>query len=112
MWDGARPPPLAAQYALFHAGMIFMFEATTAFSRQRSLATLRGMGAKSRQLKALRGGAWVDVSSLDILPGDVISLTKATADEESVVPADCLILAGSAVVNEANLTGESVPQMK
>ena len=70
------------------------------------------MGTKGRPLLALRGGAWVEVSSLDILPGDVISLTKAKADEESIVPADCIILAGSAVVNEANLTGESVPQMK
>lgn len=70
------------------------------------------MGAKARTLKAFRGGKWVDVSTDTVLPGDIISLVKSAADEESVVPADCVILSGGAVVNEANLTGESVPQMK
>lgn len=76
------------------------------------MQTLRGMGTKPRSIKAFRGGKWVDVGTDAILPGDIISLTKASADEESVVPADCVILSGGAVVNEANLTGESVPQMK
>ena len=100
------------KYALFHTGMIFMFEGTTAFSRLKSLQTLRGMGHKPRSVFAHRSGAWTAVSTDELLPGDIISLSAAAGDDEPIVPCDCLILAGSAVSNEASLTGESVPQMK
>jgi hypothetical protein len=36
--------------------------------------------------------------------GDVFSLTKSPKDD--VIPCDALIISGSAVVNEATLTGE------
>jgi cation-transporting ATPase 13A1 len=100
------------KYALFHTGMIFVFEGTTAFGRLRSLQTLRGMGHKARAVFALRSGAWAQVPTDELLPGDIISLTKAAADDDCIVPCDCLILTGAAVANEATLTGESVPQMK
>jgi len=122
------------QYSFFNLFMILMFEATVVFSRIKSLAALKGMGSKARPLFVYRLNTWIQVDSDDVLPGDIISLTrhtphysKATMTKDSqnknasvskeyedgdVVPADLLLMKGSAVVNEASLTGESVPQMK
>lgn len=54
------------------------------------------------------------LSGTDLLPGDVISIGRSSGPdgEDKSVPADMLILAGSAIVNEAILTGESTPQWK
>lgn len=57
---------------------------------------------------------WVKLSGTDLLPGDVVSIGRSSGQngEEKSVPADMLILAGSVIVNEAILTGESTPQWK
>ena len=99
------------KYALFSALSLLIFEGTTAFSRQRNIATLRGMGQKAGRILVRRGGVWEDHSTEELYPGDIISI-KRDGGEEVLVPCDCVLLAGSAVVNEASLTGESVPQMK
>ncbi|CAK9139581.1 unnamed protein product [Ilex paraguariensis] len=50
----------------------------------------------------------------DLLLGGIVSIGRSTGQngEDKSVPADMLILAGSAIVNEAILTGESTPQWK
>lgn len=57
---------------------------------------------------------WVKLSGTDLLPGDVVSIGRSSGQngEDKSVPADMLLLAGSAIVNEAILTGESTPQWK
>uniref|UniRef100_A0A7S4V4P5 Cation-transporting P-type ATPase N-terminal domain-containing protein n=1 Tax=Ditylum brightwellii TaxID=49249 RepID=A0A7S4V4P5_9STRA len=128
------------QYSAFTLFMILTFEGTVVFSRIKSLSALRGMGNKSRACLVFRCGAWRSVETTDLLPGDVMSLTrvrphnknkksddkenevddakkikkdaKKEDEEGDIVPADLLLLRGSTVVNEASLTGESVPQMK
>ncbi|CAI5733864.1 unnamed protein product [Hyaloperonospora brassicae] len=101
------------QYSLFTLGMILMFEGVTVMSRLKNLQTLRGMGNKTREVYVYREKTWKKLNSDLLVPGDVISVKRETdGDHDNMVPCDCLLLDGSAVLNEATLTGESVPQMK
>lgn len=135
------------QYSAFTLFMILVFEATVVFSRIKCLSSLSGMGNKARSVLVYREGTWTKVWTTDLLPGDILSLTRCVppkkkkkqqqlnggtdgddgdgiasngslptttpvTEDGDVVPADILLLHGSTVVNEASLTGESVPQMK
>ncbi|XLR36550.1 hypothetical protein S83_064450 [Arachis hypogaea] len=101
-------------YSLFTLFMLFMFESTMAKSRLKTLTELRRVRVDSQILMVHRGGKWVKLSGTDLLPGDVVSIGRSSGQngEEKSVPADMLILAGNAIVNEAILTGESTPQWK
>ena len=55
---------------------------------------------------------WIKIPGTEILPGDIVSISRSPSGEDRSVPADMLLLAGSAIVNEAILTGESTPQWK
>ncbi|KAI3726103.1 hypothetical protein L1987_65900 [Smallanthus sonchifolius] len=101
-------------YSLFTLFMLFMFESTMAKSRLKTLSELRRVRVDSQMLMAYRCGKWTKVAGTDLLPGDVVSVGRAAGQdgEEKSVPADMLILAGTAIVNEAILTGESTPQWK
>ncbi|KAK1433701.1 hypothetical protein QVD17_10616 [Tagetes erecta] len=101
-------------YSLFTLFMLFMFESTMAKSRLKTLSELRRVKVDSQMLMAYRCGKWTKVAGTDLLPGDVVSVGRAAGQdgEEKSVPADMLILAGTAIVNEAILTGESTPQWK
>jgi len=129
------------QFVMFNMGMIFMLESTTVFQRIKTFGTLNSMSSKPYKIQAFRNKKWQELSTLDLLPGDLISVKaappksivaagpvantavtkpdakkkpkqEALQENTGVVPCDCLLLHGDAVVNEASLTGESVPQMK
>jgi len=116
------------KYTCFTLMSILGFEASTAFQRLKSISTLRGMSTKSYTVYVYRQNKWEERTIEELLPGDVISLTAKKPDPVSAapeegeqppqeqtyltIPCDCLVLRGSAIVNEASLTGESVPQMK
>ena len=113
------------QYSVYSLFSIIAMESGTSFQRLKTVKALDGLSTKPKDVHVYRRSkGWVLISSTDILPGDIIALTSAERDRDTskaskqpqatagIVPCDCLILRGSAVVNEATLTGESVPQMK
>lgn len=52
-------------------------------------------------------GEWTEIDSREVVPGDVVRLFAGAH-----VPCDLIVVAGSAVVDESSLTGESMPTVK
>ncbi len=110
-------------YALFTLIMLVFFETTVALQRQRSITRLRDTLKPPAPVFAYRDSRWSYVPGDKLVAGDVISIGRPPSHIQASkgrnptasdlqVPCDLLLLGGSCVVNEAMLTGESVPQIK
>lgn len=97
-------------YSLFSLFMLVSFEMTTVFQRRTTMNEFQSMGIKPYPINVYRNGAWENLMTEDLLPGDIVSITRT--NEESAIPCDLLLLDGSAIVNEAMLSGESTPLLK
>eukprot|EP00927_Polykrikos_kofoidii_P045766 TRINITY_DN39872_c0_g1_i1.p1 TRINITY_DN39872_c0_g1~~TRINITY_DN39872_c0_g1_i1.p1 ORF type:complete len:1276 (+),score=203.55 TRINITY_DN39872_c0_g1_i1:410-3829(+) len=97
-------------YSLVTLVMLIILECQMVTRRLHDLSELRAMRIPSRQMTVYRGGVWKHISSDMLLPGDIVALGRG--NKEQNCPCDVLLLQGNALVNEAMLTGESVPQMK
>lgn len=97
-------------YSLFTLFMLVVFESTVVWQRQRTLNEFRGMGIKPYQLWVYRLGKWTEIYSDKLLPGDLVSASRTK--EDSGVACDMLLVEGTAIVNEAMLSGESTPLLK
>jgi len=76
------------------------------YKAERTVAALKRL--VSFEARVIRGGREVAVPTRELVPGDIILL-----EEGQKVPADArLIEANVLQVNEASLTGESVPELK
>ncbi len=125
------------QYSVLTLFMLIVFESTVASTRLRTACDLRALGAPPQPVRVHRCGAWLPMAPEELLPGDVVSIGAAApragarhgraprltharvagrprgaGSERWVVPADLLLLAGSAITEEALLTGETAPQWK
>jgi cation-transporting ATPase 13A1 len=97
-------------YSLFTLFMLVAFESTVVWQRQRTLNEFRGMSIKPYDLLVYRQRKWVEIQSDKLLPGDVVSVGRTK--EDSGVACDMVLIEGSAIVNEAMLSGESTPVLK
>ncbi|KAL6863572.1 putative Ca2+ pump [Trichoderma novae-zelandiae] len=97
-------------YSLFTLFMLVAFESTVVWQRQRTLNEFRGMSIKPYDVWVYRLGKWTEIQSDALLPGDLVSVGRTK--EDSGVACDMLLLEGTAIVNEAMLSGESTPLLK
>ena len=73
---------------------------------------LRSMRKPPAEIWVHRGGKWEKIMTDDLYPGDVVMMVRVAGAKKQNVPCDLLLLSGSAVVDEAILTGESQPLVK
>jgi manganese-transporting P-type ATPase len=97
-------------YSLFTLFMLVAFESTVVWQRQRTLTEFRGMSIKPYDIWVYREKKWTEIKSDKLLPGDLVSVGRTK--EDSGVACDMLLVEGTAIVNEAMLSGESTPLLK
>ena len=97
-------------YSLFTLVMLIGFESTVVWQRQRTLVEFRGMSIQPYDIWVHRRDQWEQVKSDKLLPGDLVSVSRTKDD--SGVACDMLLVEGTAIVNEAMLSGESTPLLK
>lgn len=97
-------------YSLFTLFMLVAFESTVVWQRQRTLNEFRGMSIKPYDIWVYRQNKWLETQSDKLLPGDLVSVGRTK--EDSGVACDMILVEGTAIVNEAMLSGESTPLLK
>ena len=97
-------------YSLFTLFMLVAFESTVVWQRQRTLNEFRAMSIKPYEIWVHREKQWQQTTSDKLLPGELVSVSRTK--EDSGVACDMLLVEGTAIVNEAMLSGESTPLLK
>jgi len=101
-WDG---------YAIYAAVILIISLGSIALELYETIKNntkIRQMALYSCDVEVkLEGDMFQTRDSSDLVPGDIIKIP-----ESIILPCDIVLLFGSCIVNEAMLTGESIPVMK
>ncbi|KAK9466101.1 hypothetical protein V1512DRAFT_227191 [Lipomyces arxii] len=97
-------------YSLFTLFMLVAFESSVVYQRQKTMIEFRGMGIQPYNIWVYRNKQWVEITTDLLLPGELVSIVRTSDD--SGLPCDLVLINGSAIVNEAMLSGESTPLLK
>ncbi|KAJ2900185.1 hypothetical protein MKZ38_002544 [Zalerion maritima] len=81
----------------------------TLIETRSTMKRLREISRFECDVRVLRSGFWLSISSSDVVPGDIYELSDPNL---ALFPSDSLLLSGDCIVNESMLTGESVPVSK
>ncbi|KAL0227920.1 hypothetical protein RCL1_004063 [Eukaryota sp. TZLM3-RCL] len=90
--------------------MSFFSVALSVYETRKNRTRLSQMARTGCMVEVLREGSVVEVSSSELVPGDVFYLPLGTP--EFILPCDAVLLSGSCLVDEASMTGESTPVPK
>ncbi|TGJ86477.1 hypothetical protein E0Z10_g2299 [Xylaria hypoxylon] len=97
----------------YYAICIFVMSAgsiiATLVETRTTMQRLRDISRFECDVRVLRNGFWANVSSSDLVPGDVYEISDPSLAQ---FPSDSILLSGDCIVNESMLTGESVPVSK
>jgi len=87
--------------------MLLFFEGTVVMQRLQNMKRLRSMRKAPQEIWVHRAAKWEKIMTDDLYPGDIVLLNRIKGAKKQNVPCDFILLSGSAVVDEAILTGES-----
>lgn len=73
---------------------------------------LREMATMHGSVWVKRDSHWTRVTSEELVAGDLICVSDDSFDVCKQITADCVLVSGSAVVDESTLTGETMPVQK
>lgn len=80
---------------------------TSIIQTRKSILGLQKIALRNVTIRVLRKEVWESIDSAEIVPGDLIEIP-----ETQEMPCDAVLITGTCIVDEATLTGESIPVIK